>query len=62
MGSAMLAGTLPGAAARGRRESMSQTIQYGVFLITVPNLIVIVLMIIVFGVSLFLSLPQHREK
>ncbi len=41
---------------------MSQYIQYGIFLITVPNLIVIALMLIVFGVSLFLSLPQHREK
>lgn len=41
---------------------MSQYIQYGVFLITVPNLIVIVLMLIVFGVSLFLLLPEQREK
>ncbi len=58
----MLAGTLSGATVHGRRKSVSQYIQYGIFLITVPNLIVIVLMLIVFGVSLFLSLPEQREK
>lgn len=38
---------------------MAQYIHVGIFLITVPNLIVIVLMLIVFAVAVFVPLPQE---
>ncbi len=40
---------------------MSQYVQFGVFLITVPNLIVIAVMIIVFIIGLVVKLPRHTE-
>jgi len=40
---------------------MSQYVHVGIVLITVPNLIVIGLMVLVFAVSLFVSLPHERE-
>jgi len=39
---------------------MAQYIHLGIFLITVPNLIVIVLMLVVFAVAVFVPLPQER--
>ncbi len=41
---------------------MSQYVQFGAFLITVPNLIVIVVMFIVFAVGLLLRLPSHKRS
>lgn len=41
---------------------MSQYIQVGNFLITVPNLIVIVAMIIVFAIGLLMKLPHRTEE
>lgn len=38
---------------------MSQYIQVGIVLITLPNLIVIVLMLIVFALAVVVLLPQH---
>ncbi|HKD76322.1 MAG TPA: hypothetical protein VKB76_12545 [Ktedonobacterales bacterium] len=40
---------------------MSQYIHVGIVLITVPNLIVIGLMIVVFALAVALALPQHPE-
>ncbi|GAC1447472.1 MAG: hypothetical protein PVSMB4_02940 [Ktedonobacterales bacterium] len=40
---------------------MSQYIHVGIVLITVPNLIVIGLMLIVFALAVVLSLPQHAS-
>jgi hypothetical protein len=42
-----------------RRIAVSQYIHVGIVLITVPNLIVIGLMLIVFALAVALSLPQH---
>lgn len=39
---------------------MSQYLHFGVILITIPNLIVIGLMIVVFAAAVALSLPQER--
>ena len=44
-----------------RRFRMSQYIHVGIVLITVPNLIVIGLMIVVFALAVALALPQHPE-
>ena len=41
---------------------MSQYVQFGIFLITVPNLIVICTMIIVFVNGLLVKLPSHTEE
>lgn len=41
---------------------MSQYVQIGAFLITVPNLIVIVAMIIVFAIGLLVKLPTHNRE
>lgn len=41
---------------------MSQYVQFGAILITVPNLIVIVTMIVVFALGLALKLPSHRDE
>ena len=41
---------------------MSQYVHVGIVLITVPNLIVIGLMLVVFAVSLFVSLPPDRDE
>lgn len=41
---------------------MAQYIHIGILLISVPNLIVIVLMLLVFGLALFLKLPQERDS
>lgn len=41
---------------------MSQYVQFGAFLITVPNLIVIVVMLIVFAAGLWLRLPSHKQS
>ncbi len=40
---------------------MSQYVQFGIFLITVPNLIVIVTMIVVFAIGLLVKLPGHAQ-
>ena len=40
---------------------MAQYIHVGIFLITVPNLIVIVLMLLVFAVAIAVPLPQERS-
>ncbi len=40
---------------------MSQYVQFGAFFITVPNLIVIVAMLIVFAAGLLVKLPGHRD-
>jgi len=39
---------------------LSQYLHFGVILITIPNLIVIGLMIVVFAAAVALSLPQER--
>jgi hypothetical protein len=44
------------------RTGMAQYIHVGIFLITVPNLIVIVLMLVVFAVAVALKLPQEHEQ
>jgi hypothetical protein len=41
---------------------MSQYVQFGAILITVPNLIVIVTMIIVFAIGLWAKLPSHSDE
>jgi hypothetical protein len=41
---------------------MAQYIHLGIFLITVPNLIVIILMLVVFALAVVLSLPQERTE
>jgi hypothetical protein len=41
---------------------MSQYVQVGIFLITVPNLIVIGLMLVVFAVAVALKLPQEHAE
>jgi hypothetical protein len=41
---------------------MAQYIHVGIFLITVPNLVVIILMLVIFALAVALSLPQgHTE-
>jgi flagellar biosynthesis protein FliR len=40
---------------------MSQYIHFSIFLISVPNLIVIGLMILVFALAVTFTLPQHHE-
>jgi len=47
-----------------RINRVSQYIHFGVILITVPNLIMIGMMILVFAAAVFISLPQehaHQE-
>jgi len=41
---------------------LSQYIHFGIILITIPNLIVIGLMILVFALALAISLPQERAE
>lgn len=41
---------------------MSQYIHVGIFLITVPNLIVIGLMLVIFAVAVALKLPQEHAQ
>ena len=41
---------------------MAQYIHFGIFLITVPNLIVIVLMLLVFAVAIAVPLPQEHSE
>lgn len=41
---------------------MTQYIQIGILLITVPNLIVIVTMLIVFAIGLTVKLPSDRQE
>ncbi|MDE3228439.1 MAG: hypothetical protein KGO05_01050 [Chloroflexota bacterium] len=40
---------------------MTQYVQFGAFLITIPNLIVIIVMLVVFAVGLWLRLPSHQQ-
>jgi hypothetical protein len=40
---------------------MSQYVHIGLLLISVPNLIVIGLMLVVFGLAVWLKLPHARE-
>jgi hypothetical protein len=44
------------------REAMSEYIHVGILLISVPNLIVIGLMVLVFGLALLLKLPHQGEE
>ena len=39
---------------------MAQYIHVGIFLITVPNLIIIILMLLVFAVAIAVPLPQEH--
>ena len=41
---------------------MAQYLHVGIFLITVPNLIVIILMLVIFALAVALSLPQERTE
>jgi hypothetical protein len=41
---------------------MSQYVHIGILLISVPNLIVIGLMLLVFGLALLYKLPHQREQ
>lgn len=41
---------------------MAQYIHIGILLISVPNLIVIGLMLVVFGLAVLLKLPHERES
>ncbi len=41
---------------------MSQYVQFSIFLISVPNLIVIGLMVLVFALGVFFSLPHSETK
>jgi hypothetical protein len=41
---------------------MAQYVHFGIFLITVPNLIVIILMLLVFALAVALPLPQERSE
>lgn len=45
-----------------RSKVVSQYVQFGAFLITVPNLIVIITMIIVFAVGLLVKLPDRSRE
>ncbi len=45
-----------------RINRVSQYIHFGVILITVPNLIMIGMMILVFAAAVFISLPQERAN
>ena len=40
---------------------MAQYIHFGIFLITVPNLIIIILMLLVFAVAIAVPLPQEHS-
>ncbi len=40
---------------------MTQYVELGAFLITVPNLIIIIAMFIVFALGLWLRLPSHTQ-
>lgn len=44
-----------------RRRAMTQYVEFGIFLITVPNLIIIIAMLIVFAFGLWLKLPGHTQ-
>jgi hypothetical protein len=47
---------------RGKEHNlMSQYVHFSIFLITVPNLIIIGLMILAFAVGIFLSIPQREQ-
>lgn len=41
---------------------MTEYVQFGAFLITVPNLIVVIVMLIVFALGLWLRLPGHQQE
>lgn len=41
---------------------MTQYVQFGIFLITVPNLIIIGAMIVVFAIGLLVKLPGHTGE
>lgn len=40
---------------------MSEYVQFGILLITTPNLIVIITMLVVFAVGLLVRLPDHKH-
>ena len=40
---------------------MTQYVHFGAFFITIPNLIVIIVMLIVFALGLWLRLPSHQQ-
>lgn len=41
---------------------MSQFIHYGIFLITIPNLVVVALMILLFGIAVVVNLPSEKIR
>lgn len=41
---------------------MSQYLHVGILLITIPNLVITVLMVIVFALAVAVSLPHETEK
>jgi hypothetical protein len=45
-----------------RREAMSEYIHVGILLISVPNLIVIGLMVVIFGLALLFKLPHQGNE
>jgi hypothetical protein len=45
-----------------RSGAMTEYVQFGAFLITVPNLIVVIVMLIVFALGLWLRLPGHQQE
>jgi hypothetical protein len=49
------------ATATRRGEAVSQYLHFGILLISVPNLIVIGLMLVVFGLALWFKLPHAGE-
>ncbi len=52
----------PACGGEGRRNAMTQYLQIGIFLITVPNLITIVVMFVLFGLGLWIKLPGHSPE
>jgi hypothetical protein len=45
-----------------RRTIVTQYFQLGIVLITIPNLIVIAVMLVVFAAGLLLKLPVHPQE
>jgi hypothetical protein len=41
---------------------MTQYFQVGIFLITVPNLITVVVMIVLFALGMWIKLPGHTRQ
>jgi hypothetical protein len=41
---------------------VSQFLQWGIVLITIPNLIVVGLMIVIFALGVAFALPEHKQE